>query len=233
MDSTTIDISGNMEIPKSTGGMGAASGMIPGSAPAPAADPIGSHPAFAAAGFANNVIVRKLWSGLQSVREIPLIKQTTSTGRQNMRSWFEFGNYKRFRKPTVNKLLSKEYYTGRLFRNIQHFHVNYICIFLILFIYCVLTSPLLLIALFASGGLFYYASAKNSVRKIAIAGREITLFHQYCVIGVLSLLMFYLVGAGGTFMTVLTLSLFIMLLHAAFFSIEDDGQEYAFQLEEV
>lgn len=66
-----------------------------------------------------------------------------------------------------------------------------------------------------------------------ISGREITLFHQYCVIGAFSLITFYFVGAGSTFMAVLSLSLFIMILHAAFFGIEDDGQEFAFQLEEV
>lgn len=48
------------------------------------------------------------------------------------------------------------------------FLVNYLC--------SSLTSPLLLIALFASGGAFYYANAKNTVRKLAIAGK---LIHVY------------------------------------------------------
>jgi PRA1 family protein 1 len=66
-----------------------------------------------------------------------------------------------------------------------------------------------------------------------ISGHEITLFHQYCVIGVFSLVLFYYTGAGDAFMWVLGASLFLILLHAAFFGIEDEGQEFAFQLEEV
>lgn len=74
--------------------------------------------------------------GLETVREIPVVKDATSTGWRNMRSWFEFCNWKRYRKPTLNKLMTREYYTGRLMRNIQYFHVNYICVFLLLFVYC-------------------------------------------------------------------------------------------------
>ena len=65
------------------------------------------------------------------------------------------------------------------------------------------------------------------------SGHEITLLHQYCVIGGLSLILFYWTGAGNAFMWVLGASLFLILLHAAFFGIEDEGQEFAFQLEEV
>jgi hypothetical protein len=165
--STSIDVSGEMEIP-GNGGKPAQSPLLPSSSTSPAFSPA----SFAAAGFANTFVGRKILNGLQTVREIPVVKDATSTGWRNMRSWFDFCNWKRYRKPTLNKLVSKEYYTGRLLRNIQYFHVNYICIFLVLFIYCILTSPLLLIALFLSGGAFYYAHAKNSVRKIAIAGNS-------------------------------------------------------------
>lgn len=222
--STSIDLSGNMEIPSTAGTKSASM------ASSPSMDiPI----AAAASPFLNSLLARKLWGGFNTVRDHPLIKETTSTGRQNMRSWFEFFNMKKFRKPTMGKLLSRDYYSGRLLRNVQYFHINYVCIFLVLFIYCILTSPLLLIALFASCGAFYYAHMKNSVRKIAIAGHEITLFHQYCGIGFLSLLLFYYTGAGNAFMWVLGASLFFALLHASLFGIEDDSSEYAFQLEQV
>ncbi|GAV01868.1 hypothetical protein RvY_12509 [Ramazzottius varieornatus] len=222
--STSIDLSGDMEIPSSAGSKN------PSMASSPSMDiPL----AAAASPFLSSLLARKLWSGFSTVKELPLIKETTSTGRQNMRSWFEFFNMKKFKKPTVGKLLSRDYYSGRVLRNVQYFHINYVCIFLVLFIYCILTSPLLLIALFASCGAFYYAHMKNSVRKIAIAGHEVTLFHQYCVIGVFSLMLFYYTGAGNAFMWVLGASLFFVLLHASLFGIEDDGSEYAFQLEQV
>ena len=43
-------------------------------------------------------------------------------------------------------------------------------VFLVLVIYCLITSPLLIIVLAASGGAAYIASLKNAERKLSIAG---------------------------------------------------------------
>ncbi len=49
----------------------------------------------------------------------------------------------------------------RLLKNADHFQSNYVFVFLVLFIYCLVTSPLLLIVLAAAGGACYIASLKQ------------------------------------------------------------------------
>ncbi len=49
----------------------------------------------------------------------------------------------------------------RLLKNADHFQSNYVFVFLVLFLYCLVTSPLLLIVLAAAGGACYIASLKQ------------------------------------------------------------------------
>ena len=52
----------------------------------------------------------------------------------------------------------------------EYLQSNYVLVFLILVIYCLISSPLLLIVIAGAGGAAYFASIKNETRKIAIAG---------------------------------------------------------------
>ena len=52
----------------------------------------------------------------------------------------------------------------------EYFQSNYVCVFLVLVLYCLISSPLLLIVIAGAGGAAYYAAVKNEGRKIAIAG---------------------------------------------------------------
>ena len=48
------------------------------------------------------------------------------------------------------------FFFQRLLKNIEHYQANYIITFMLLMVYCILTSPLLLIALAVSAtGLFF------------------------------------------------------------------------------
>ena len=51
---------------------------------------------------------------------------------------------------------------------------NYVLVFLVLVLYCLISSPLLLIVIAGAGGAAYFASVKNETRKIAIAGTKPT-----------------------------------------------------------
>ena len=55
----------------------------------------------------------------------------------------------------------------------RYLQSNYVLVFLILVLYCLISSPLLLIVIAGAGGAAYFASVKNETRKIAIAGRQI------------------------------------------------------------
>ena len=52
----------------------------------------------------------------------------------------------------------------------KYLQSNYVLVFLILVLYCLISSPLLLIVIAGAGGAAYFAAVKNETRKIAIAG---------------------------------------------------------------
>jgi anoctamin-1 len=60
----------------------------------------------------------------------------------------------------------------RLVKNLEYFQSNYVCVFLVLFIYCLVSSPLLIFVIGGAGGAAYFAATKNEGRKIAIAGKK-------------------------------------------------------------
>jgi len=117
--------------------------------------------------------------------------------------------------------------------NVEQFQSNYLCVFIILFVYCILTSPLLLIALAACSGAIYYIRAKNSeTSRVVIAGREISPAYQYAAVAILSFPLFYMAGAGTTIFWVIGASIFVIILHALFYASEPiPGAE--FEMEEV
>jgi hypothetical protein len=70
-----------------------------------------------------------------------------------MKSWGAFIDTNKMVFPIAINQWSR-----RLIKNLQYFQSNYLCVFIILFIYCILTSPLLLLALSASLGAGYIGS---------------------------------------------------------------------------
>ncbi|CAG2168314.1 unnamed protein product, partial [Oppiella nova] len=131
-------------------------------------------------------------------------------------------------------------WSRRLLKNLQYFQSNYLCVFVILIIYCILTSPLLLLALSASIGAAYILTLKNAERPLKFFGKRLTLGQQYLCVGVVSLPLFYIVGAGSAVFWVLGASLFVVGLHASLYAIESvpiddsiDGQPFAFSVQSV
>merc|ERR1712080_116222 len=106
----------------------------------------------------------------------------------------------------------------RLVKNVEYFQSNYVCVFLVLVLYCLISSPLLLIVIAGAGGAIYYATVKIDTRKIAIAGHEVTLAQQYGVIALTAIPFFLLAGAGGVVFWVLGASMFFITAHAAFYN---------------
>ena len=71
---------------------------------------------------------------------------TFSIQREKIRPWSEFAEQKSFNAP-----VGLQQWTKRLLKNVEHYQANYVITFLLLMVYCILTSPLLLIALSVSG----------------------------------------------------------------------------------
>jgi len=95
----------------------------------------------------------------------PAVREWLAKRRATLRPISTFFNTKNFQVPPSAGRLSK-----RVVKNVEYFQSNYVCVFLVLVLYCLISSPLLLIVIAGAGGAAYYAAVKNEGRKIAIAG---------------------------------------------------------------
>ena len=132
-----------------------------------------------------------------------------------MRSWGSFIDTNKMKTPTSTLQWSK-----RVMRNLEHFQSNYVCVFLILVGYCILTSPLLLLAIAASPGACYIVTLRNSESPVKIFNYKLSLGQQYIAIAVASFPLFYFAGAGSAVFWVLGASFFVIGLHASIFASE-------------
>jgi len=165
----------------------------------------------------------------------PVLREWVSKRREEIRPWGSFVKTTNFEPPQSLPKWSK-----RLYKNIEHFQSNYVFVFLILFLYCLITSPFLLVAMALSGGACYYASTKQMQRKLILGGREVTLAQQYAAIAVGSIPLFVIAGAGTAVFWVIGASFFVIGLHASFYNFDaldlplDDTQKLTGQIiEEV
>lgn len=147
---------------------------------------------------------------------VPLAtKEWLATRRQHVRPWLQFVQTSNFRMPVSLPRLSK-----RIMRNIEYFQSNYLFVFLGLIAYCLITSPLLLIALAGSAYAGYKLSRRHEQKKLTVFGHELTLAQQYGLVAACSMPVYYMVGAGAAMFWVLGASFFVITLHAAFYNID-------------
>merc|ERR1719429_156106 len=155
----------------------------------------------------------KAESGMSLSVAQPLVREWLAKRRANLRPVGTFFNTANFQVPPSAGRLSK-----RLIKNIDYFQSNYVLVFLVLVLYCLISSPLLLIVMTATGGACYIASLKNAERKITVAGHEVSLAQQYAGIGLCSIPFFLFAGATGIVFWVLGASLVLITGHAAFYN---------------
>ncbi|CAH1111998.1 unnamed protein product [Psylliodes chrysocephalus] len=154
-------------------------------------------------------------SFLKIPSELPDPKEWISHQRQNVRSWLLFVQTSNFKVPPSIPRVGK-----RIMRNIEYFQANYLFVFLGLIVYCLITSPLILIALAGTFYAGYRLNKRNQEKKLIIFGRELTIAQQYGLVTACSLPVYYLVGAHGAMFWVIGASCVIITLHAAFYNIE-------------
>merc|ERR1712059_16301 len=152
-------------------------------------------------------------SGMSLTLAQPVVREWVNRRKATLRPVGTFFNTANFQLPSSAGRLSK-----RVIKNVEYFQSNYVCVFLVLVLYCLISSPLLLIVIAGAGGAAYYASIKNEGRKISIAGHEVTLAQQYAIISVTAVPFFLLAGAGGMVFWVLGASMFFITAHAGFYN---------------
>lgn len=135
--------------------------------------------------------------------------------RQGLKPWREFAKTDKFRMPSGVAVVGQ-----RLAKNVEHFQSNYLCVFVVLLLYCILTSPMLLIALVACFGMLYVIKVRNDQKKLSIGGKELSPVHQYALVALVSFPLFYIAGAGSAIFWVIGASIFFIILHALFYASE-------------
>ncbi|KAG8439623.1 hypothetical protein GDO86_005706 [Hymenochirus boettgeri] len=140
--------------------------------------------------------------------------------RSHIRPWSNFVDQRRFSRPPNFGELCK-----RVTGNVEHFQSNYIFIFLGLILYCIITSPMLLIALSVFFGACYIIYLRTQQSKMVLFGRELSMANQYGLAGAVSFPFFWLAGAGAAVFWVLGATLAVIGSHASFHEIEGDVEE--------
>nr|XP_039248182.1 prenylated Rab acceptor protein 1-like isoform X2 [Styela clava] len=141
----------------------------------------------------------------------PAAKEWLNHRRQSVRPWSDFVNTKNFNTPKGVKGWS-----ARAVKNVEHYQTNYLFVFIGLIIYCIVTSPLMLIAIAVFLGACYLIHIKNEQQKIKVIGHELSYAHQYGIAAALSFPLFFIAGAGSAVFWVLGVSFFLVALHASF-----------------
>ncbi|KPJ13716.1 Prenylated Rab acceptor protein 1 [Papilio machaon] len=161
--------------------------------------------------------------GLQKyVNEVELLLQHVRSGAapalvlgllSSRRPWTQFIATENFKTPASIPRLTRRFY-----RNIEYFQANYLVVFLGLFAYCLITSPLLLIAMVAS--FFGYRKLTSGPNTWKIGNWELTKTQQYAVYAAASMALCWLAGAGAVLFWVLGATVTVVALHASFFDAE-------------
>ncbi|CAL1548276.1 unnamed protein product [Lymnaea stagnalis] len=155
-----------------------------------------------------------------SLTSVPA-REWFSKTRESVKPWQEFINSKKFGFPKSLAPLPK-----RIVKNIETFQGNYLFVFLGLVVVCILTSPLLLVAIAACLGACYIISIKNQDRKISVMGRELSLAQQYAAVGALSFPLFWIAGAGSAVFWVIGASFFVVMLHASSYMTQEEQEGF-------
>ncbi|XP_052060282.1 prenylated Rab acceptor protein 1-like isoform X1 [Mytilus californianus] len=155
-------------------------------------------------------------------------REWISKTREGIKPWGEFISTSRFKVPKSVKPVP-----GRVMKNIEHFQSNYMFVFLGLVLFCVLTSPMLLVAIAACLGACYIISLKNAENKLKILGKELSVGQQYAVVGVCSFPLFWLAGAGSAVFWIIGASFFFIMLHASMYMTPDEQEAVELEMDEV
>ncbi|XP_055759104.1 prenylated Rab acceptor protein 1-like isoform X11 [Salvelinus fontinalis] len=179
-----------------------------------AGDRFSAEPADAAG---SGGVMGRLW--LPKGLSPSVAKEWFDRRRASIRPWAGFVDHRKFTKPRNFGELCQ-----RVVRNFDTYNSNYTFIFLGLIIYCIISSPMLLIALAVFVGAFYIIHLKSLESKLVIFGKEVTGPHQLGLAGAVSFPVFWLAGAGAAVFWVLGATMFVIGSHAAFRELEGGSE---------
>ncbi|XP_071958064.1 prenylated Rab acceptor protein 1-like [Antedon mediterranea] len=156
------------------------------------------------------------------------VREWVQSRRDTIQPWPKFLNFNKFGKPKDGKDLVK-----RVVHNITLYQSNYLFVFIGLAIYCLLTTPLLVVALGVLFAAWYLVHSKLGGKKIKVMGHELTMAQQYGLLSTMSLPLFFLAGGTSAIFWVLGASFSFIMLHASLLAIEVAEDEEELMMESV
>lgn len=131
-----------------------------------------------------------------------------------IQSWSEFFNTSQMLKAPSNR----QQLTRRLLTNLSYFQGNYLCVSFVLIIYCILTSPLLLLAIMAYLVALYLATVRSAHgRHLRLIGYRFNLQQQYSFLTLISVPLLWVAGAPSAVFWVIGASFVVVGLHASMY----------------
>jgi len=142
-------------------------------------------------------------------------KDFASARLKSTKAWSEFFDKSKYTWPPAKEVVT------RLKDNVMYFQTNYVILFLVLCTYCVLTNPLFLLSFVAIIGMWTYALSYRS-SPFTIGRFVISDNTRNCVLGAVTLGVFYYSSVGSTLFWLIGATLTFVLVHALAFTRVDD-----------
>ncbi|KAH8394809.1 hypothetical protein KR222_006453 [Zaprionus bogoriensis] len=150
---------------------------------------------------------------LSSLQNMPSPLELIQRVRRSLRPWTVFFNINNFRTAVSMQRLN-----NRVMRNLSYFQSNYIFVFIVLMIYCLITSPLTLLVVAAVALGCHKVRSMNS--NITLLGHQVTPRQQIILINLGAAPLLFLAGAGSVLFWTLGASCFVIGMHAVFYNID-------------
>ncbi|XP_017027625.1 prenylated Rab acceptor protein 1 isoform X2 [Drosophila kikkawai] len=150
---------------------------------------------------------------MQGLSNLPSPMEVAQTVRNALRPWTVFFNINNFKTAVSMQRLN-----NRVTRNLNYFQANYIFIFFVLMIYCLITAPLILLVMVAAAFGCHKLRVRNS--NIVIGSYQLTPYQQIIALNLATAPILFMVGAGAVLFWTLGASCFVVALHAIFYNID-------------
>ncbi|KAH8305174.1 hypothetical protein KR018_009144 [Drosophila ironensis] len=150
---------------------------------------------------------------LPSFSNLPSPMALLQQVRCSLRPWGVFLNVNNF-----NKICSIHCLNRRVMANLSYYQSNYIFVFFVLMIYCLITAPMTLLVVVAAayGGHRLRMSNCN----YTVMGHQLTPGQQIALLNLAATPILFLVGAGAVLFWTLGASCFVIAMHACFYDID-------------
>lgn len=151
----------------------------------------------------------------------PVAREWIARQRESVRPWQNFLDQEKFSKPA-----SPAQITERVQRNLKHFQSNYLVVVLILAGYCLITSPMLIVAFGAFFGVQFILTGQQGTQyQQKVFGKELNQTQQSIISGCVSVPLFILAGATTAVFWVFGASVILIGAHGSFREPEVDPEE--------